>query len=149
MRGDGQVRRVPPVLRDAGEDDSEVYVIGVRESTDPQSWSLLLMEFDEDENGLTLTGRRASRPACTSGSVHSATAEPDSWDTASRFDHILTSAAGRSLPTVTTLGNGGMLIGAFACRRESVDRDGYAPAARLHVAWTGLPPIRSTQSSAR
>src|SRR6185436_4563776 len=50
MRGDGQVGRVPPVLRDAGEDDSEVYVIGVRESTDPQSWSLLLMEFDEDEN---------------------------------------------------------------------------------------------------
>jgi hypothetical protein len=40
---------MPPVLRDAGEDDSEVYVIGVRESTDPQSWSLLLMEFDEDD----------------------------------------------------------------------------------------------------
>jgi hypothetical protein len=35
------------VLRDAGEDDSEVYVIGVRESTDPQSWSLLFMEFDD------------------------------------------------------------------------------------------------------
>ena len=37
------------MLRDAGEDDSEVYVIGVRESTDPQSWSLLLMEFDEED----------------------------------------------------------------------------------------------------
>jgi hypothetical protein len=24
-----------------------VYVIGVRESTNPQSWSLLLMEFDD------------------------------------------------------------------------------------------------------
>jgi Immunity protein 10 len=51
MSGDGQVGRVPPVLRDVGEDDSEVYVIGVRESTDPQSWSLLLMEFDEEDEG--------------------------------------------------------------------------------------------------
>jgi hypothetical protein len=49
MSGDGQVGRVPPVLRDAGEDDSEAYVIGVRESTDPQSWSLLLMEFDDED----------------------------------------------------------------------------------------------------
>jgi hypothetical protein len=49
MRGDGPVGRVPPILRDAGEDDSEGYVIGVRESTDPQSWSLLLIEFDGDD----------------------------------------------------------------------------------------------------
>jgi len=111
MRGDGQVGRVPPVLRDAGEDDSEVYVIGVRESTDPQSWSLLLMEFDEDENGLTLTGRRASRPACTSGSVHSATAEPDSWDTASRFDHMLTSAADGLSRNVTSAPGSALWVG--------------------------------------
>jgi hypothetical protein len=49
MNGDGQFGRVPPVLRDAGDDDGDVYVVGVRESTDPQSWSLLLMEcYDED-----------------------------------------------------------------------------------------------------
>src|SRR5690348_7608446 len=51
MSGEGQVGRVPPVLRDAGEDDSEVYVIGVRESTDSQSWSLLLIEFDDEDEG--------------------------------------------------------------------------------------------------
>jgi hypothetical protein len=50
MSVNGQVGRVPPVLRDAGEDDGEVYVIGVRESTDPQSWSLLLMEFDDEDD---------------------------------------------------------------------------------------------------
>lgn len=38
------------VLRDAGEDDSDVYVMGVRETTDPESWSLLFMEcFDADD----------------------------------------------------------------------------------------------------
>ncbi|QSB16256.1 hypothetical protein JQS43_08170 [Natronosporangium hydrolyticum] len=35
---------VPRVLRDAGEDDSGGYVVGVRESTDPESWSMLFME---------------------------------------------------------------------------------------------------------
>jgi hypothetical protein len=49
MTGDGQFGRVPPVLRDAGEDDGEVYVVGVRESTDPESWSLLLMECDDED----------------------------------------------------------------------------------------------------
>jgi hypothetical protein len=48
MQGDGQPERVPPVLRDAGEDDGDVYVVGVRESADPQSWSLLLMECDDE-----------------------------------------------------------------------------------------------------
>jgi hypothetical protein len=50
MKGDSQVGGVPPVLRDAGEDDGEVYVVGVRESTDPLSWSLLLMECEDDED---------------------------------------------------------------------------------------------------
>ncbi|MFC0527088.1 Imm10 family immunity protein [Phytohabitans kaempferiae] len=40
----------PDVLRDAGEDDGDVYVVGVRESTDPGSWSLLFMEcLDADD----------------------------------------------------------------------------------------------------
>jgi hypothetical protein len=46
----GQFGWVPPVLRDAGEDDGEVYVVGIRESVDPQSWSLLLMECDDADN---------------------------------------------------------------------------------------------------
>ena len=37
-------RWVPAVLRDAGEDDADGYVVGVRETTDDDSWSLLLME---------------------------------------------------------------------------------------------------------
>ena len=49
MHDDGQSGRVPQVLRDAGEDDGEVYVVGVRESIDPEAWSLLLMEFGDDE----------------------------------------------------------------------------------------------------
>ena len=55
--GDGS-GSAPPVLRDAGEADDEVYVVGVRESTDPQAWSLLFMECspedeeDEQEVGL-------------------------------------------------------------------------------------------------
>jgi immunity protein 10 of polymorphic toxin system len=43
-------RWAPEVLRDAGEDDSDgVYVIGVRESGDPEAWSLLFMECDEED----------------------------------------------------------------------------------------------------
>jgi hypothetical protein len=49
MSGDGY-GRVPRVLRDAGEDDGEVYVVGVRESTDPEAWSLLLTEFDDEDD---------------------------------------------------------------------------------------------------
>jgi hypothetical protein len=58
MHGEDGLGWVPAVLRDAGEADDEVYVVGVRESTDPQAWSLLLMECspedeeDEQEVGL-------------------------------------------------------------------------------------------------
>jgi hypothetical protein len=51
-------RWVPDVLRDAGEDedDNGVYVVGVRESLDPESWSLCFMEcYDaEDEQEISL-----------------------------------------------------------------------------------------------
>lgn len=57
MRGD-EFDSVPTVLRDAGEADDEVYVIGVRESTDPEAWSLLFMECspedEEDEQEVDL-----------------------------------------------------------------------------------------------
>jgi len=45
-----QRARVPAVIRDVGEDDSDVYVIGLRETTDPDSWSLLLMECYDAED---------------------------------------------------------------------------------------------------
>jgi hypothetical protein len=49
----GSERQAPGVLRDAGVDAGEVYVVGVRESADPASWSLVFMEpydaEDEDE----------------------------------------------------------------------------------------------------
>jgi hypothetical protein len=41
---DHHERCVAPVLRDAGEDDGDVYVVGVRESTDSEAWSLLFIE---------------------------------------------------------------------------------------------------------
>ncbi|HKD28455.1 MAG TPA: Imm10 family immunity protein [Xanthobacteraceae bacterium] len=49
-------RWVPDVLRDAGEDDTNVYTVGVRESLDPESWSLMFMEcYDaEDEQNISL-----------------------------------------------------------------------------------------------
>lgn len=57
MRGE-EFDSVPTVLRDAGEADDEVYVIGVRESTDPKAWSLLFMECspedEEDEQEVDL-----------------------------------------------------------------------------------------------
>lgn len=47
MGADGSSARV---LRDAGEDDSDVYVVGVRETMEPGSWSLLFMEcLDADD----------------------------------------------------------------------------------------------------
>ena len=53
---DSAPQRVPTVLRDAGEDDGDVYVVGVRESADPMSWTLLFMEpydmADEQEIAL-------------------------------------------------------------------------------------------------
>jgi hypothetical protein len=48
---------VPDVLRNAGEDDDNVYVVGVQESLDdPESWALLFMEcYDaDDEQNISL-----------------------------------------------------------------------------------------------
>ncbi|MEU8006429.1 Imm10 family immunity protein [Catellatospora sp. NPDC049111] len=40
----------PAVVRDVGEDDSGVYVIGIRETTEADAWSLLFMEcYDADD----------------------------------------------------------------------------------------------------
>src|SRR5690349_1518493 len=41
--------RVPGVLRDAGEDDTVVYTMGVRASLDHESWSLIFMECYDAE----------------------------------------------------------------------------------------------------
>src|SRR5262245_27234887 len=52
MAGNGEDgRRLPALLADAGEDDGDVYMVGVRESAaDPGSWSLLFMEcYDADD----------------------------------------------------------------------------------------------------
>jgi len=44
-------RWVPDVLRDAGEDENENgYVVGVRESLDPESWSLMFMASNDAED---------------------------------------------------------------------------------------------------
>jgi hypothetical protein len=51
------VRRwAPDVLRDAGEDDTVVYTVGVRESLDSDCWSVIFMEcYDaEDEQNISL-----------------------------------------------------------------------------------------------
>lgn len=52
----GHGRWAPAVLGDAGEDDSGCYVLGVRETTDACSWSLMFMECcdadDEQEVAL-------------------------------------------------------------------------------------------------
>jgi hypothetical protein len=48
---------LPEVLRDAGEDDDEdLYIVGVRETTDPESWTLMFMESydDGDEQEISL-----------------------------------------------------------------------------------------------
>ena len=55
MHGEDGSGAPPPVLRDAGEADDGVYVVGVRESTDPEAWSLLFMECGpEDEHEVDL-----------------------------------------------------------------------------------------------
>jgi hypothetical protein len=43
--------RIPTTLRDVGESETPdgVYVIGLRETTADESWSLLLMAYDEDD----------------------------------------------------------------------------------------------------
>jgi hypothetical protein len=50
MVGTGESRRVPEVLGDADEDDGDGYVLGVRESVDSPTWSLLFMECDHAED---------------------------------------------------------------------------------------------------
>ena len=50
MRDHEQPGRTPAVVRDVGEHDSEVYVVGIRESPDPDSWSLLFMTCYDAED---------------------------------------------------------------------------------------------------
>ncbi len=51
----GDERWAPAVLRDAGEDGSGCYVLGLRETTDDDSWGLLFMEcLDVDEQDVAL-----------------------------------------------------------------------------------------------
>jgi hypothetical protein len=40
----------PAVVSDVGEDDSDVYVVGIREAGTPDSWSLLFMECYDAED---------------------------------------------------------------------------------------------------
>lgn len=44
MPDPGQPRWAPAVIGDVAEDDSDVYMIGIREADAPGSWSLLFME---------------------------------------------------------------------------------------------------------
>lgn len=45
------------MLRDAGEDDDGDYLVGVRESTDAESWTLVFLEcFDADHERETAPG---------------------------------------------------------------------------------------------
>jgi hypothetical protein len=49
MRDHEQRGWAPAVVSDAGEDDSDVYTVGIREVDAPDSWSLLFMECDADD----------------------------------------------------------------------------------------------------
>ena len=50
MREHGQRGRAPAVIGDVSEDDSDVYMIGIREADAPDSWSLLFMEpYDAED----------------------------------------------------------------------------------------------------
>ena len=50
MRDHGQRGRAPAVIGDVSEDDSDVYVIAIRETDAPDSWSLLFMEpYDAED----------------------------------------------------------------------------------------------------
>lgn len=44
MQDHGQQGQPPAVIGDVTEDDSDVYMIGIRETSAPDSWSLLFME---------------------------------------------------------------------------------------------------------
>jgi hypothetical protein len=50
MREHGQRGRAPAVIGDVSEDDSDVYMSGIRETDAPDSWSLLFMEpYDAED----------------------------------------------------------------------------------------------------
>lgn len=50
MRDHGQPGWAPAVIGEVSEDDSDVYMIAIRETDDPDSWSLLFMEPCDAEN---------------------------------------------------------------------------------------------------
>jgi hypothetical protein len=50
MRGHGQQGRAPAVVSDASEDDGDVYVVAIRETDAPDSWSLLFMACHDTED---------------------------------------------------------------------------------------------------
>lgn len=50
MRGHGQQGRAPAVVSDASEDDGDVYVVAIRETDAPSSWSLLFMACHDTED---------------------------------------------------------------------------------------------------
>jgi len=50
MPGHEQRGWAPAVIGDVGEDDSDVYVVGIREADTPESWSLLFMECHDAED---------------------------------------------------------------------------------------------------
>ena len=50
MRGRHKRAWVPAIIRDVGEDDSGVYMIGLHETAAPDSWSLLFMECYDAED---------------------------------------------------------------------------------------------------
>ncbi len=50
MQEHGQRLRAPAVIGDVSEDDSDVYMTGIRETDAPDSWSLLFMEpYDAED----------------------------------------------------------------------------------------------------
>jgi hypothetical protein len=61
MRDHEQRGWAPAVVSNVGEDDSDVYMVGIREADAPDSWSLLFMEcYDADDPQETTTPRNLS-----------------------------------------------------------------------------------------
>jgi immunity protein 10 of polymorphic toxin system len=57
MRDHGQRGRTPPVIRDVGEHDGDVFVIAIREADAAGSWTLTFMEpYDVDDPQEILLG---------------------------------------------------------------------------------------------
>jgi hypothetical protein len=50
MRDHEQRGWAPAVVSDVGEDDSDVYMVGIRETDAPDSWSLLFIECNDAED---------------------------------------------------------------------------------------------------